>query len=268
MHKSVMHPATEEEGLKIKEYILDNSITIHGKGGKYVNVNCNCNNILLRLSLVLNHMFVSYIVYIFLNIISYRPVFDECKMCDVTYDVIGQLESTTKDITFLSQAINVTSDFLHDPSYPQQAKMDAVIDSVESPFSWKKDIKPCMRLDDMARRIWRKLQIRGIIDSRIAYPFTDGDIEGMQSSTFIEACRKAIESSTDTIQLKKQKTQSFLEAYSSVPIEKLSALIKRYKDDFLAFQYDQNPVGLFDNRENVVKTDYLNWRTEWQLGLV
>ena len=54
-------------------------------------------------------------------------MFDECKMCDVTYDIVGRLESTSRDIAFLSAAINVTSDFLHEPGYQMQAKMDAVI---------------------------------------------------------------------------------------------------------------------------------------------
>lgn len=199
-----------------------------------------------------------------------KPVFTECRMCDVMYDVVGTLETAGTDLQAWSAAINVSTAFMKQEGYSVQAAMDAVKDSVESAFSWKREIKVCIDLDKMGMRIWRKLQIRGFIDSRISYPFKDGEIDAMSSQTFIAACRKAVESSKDKEQLRKQKTQAFVEAFSSLSVEKISDIAKVYSDDFISFDYDPEPANLFSTTERklIVNTDFLNWRKDWQLNEV
>ncbi|XP_005098152.2 carbohydrate sulfotransferase 12 [Aplysia californica] len=194
-----------------------------------------------------------------------KPVYEECKMCDVIYDVVGKLETTTDDIDFLSASLNVSSAFQHDGKYSYTASIDTVLDAVESPFSWKKDIQACMSLDEMGQRIWRKLQIRGIIDSRISYPFKAGEVDAMPSTKFVSACRSAVEASKDRAQLKKQKVQAFLEAYATLTLEELRDIVRVYQNEFDVFEYDTEPPRLFRDRGEVGKTDFLNWRVNWQL---
>ena len=187
-------------------------------------------------------------------------------MCHVNYDLVAQLETITEDVEFLTKTLNASTAFLHHKNYSADAHLDVIIDSVDSPFSWKNDFHRCkFSLDEMAMRIWRKLQIRGIIDRKFSYPFKEGEVEKMKSGTFVSACRSAMEKSTDKVRLKTQKTQAFVEAYSSVSLEKLKKIAEVYREDFSAFDYDTSPQSLFSGRTEVNKTDFLNWRTDWKI---
>lgn len=199
------------------------------------------------------------------NDVHLRQVYDECRMCDVIYDIAGKLETTEEDLDYLLAKLNVSSSFQHEESYSVDSKMDIIYDSVKSTFSWKKDISRCISLDQMALRIWRKLQIRGVIDSSISYPFRPGDIDNMSASKFIEACKSAVLKSTDKNQLKKQKSQAFLEAYKSVNEKDLLAVGRVYKDDFAMFGYNPKPASIFENRDKIRFTGSLNWRADWIL---
>ncbi|PVD18608.1 hypothetical protein C0Q70_21158 [Pomacea canaliculata] len=84
-----------------------------------------------------------------------------CDPCKMNYDVIGKMETFSEDLRYLTSVLNVT----FDPrlSLATESKVDAILDSVESPFEWREDITKCISTQEMGRRIWRKLQIRGII---------------------------------------------------------------------------------------------------------
>lgn len=212
-------------------------------------------------------IFVKYVIkQLVKDDVHLRPVFQECSMCSVVYDVIATLETVSDDVEFVTSAVNASVAFLHQSTYQRDAHLDAIVDAVESPFSWKNGFKACnFTLDQMAMRIWRKLQIRGIIDSRISYPYKKGDIEGMPASTFIAECHRAMDKSTDQKQLKKQKTQAFLEAYSTVPLSNMGDIVKVYRDDFSAFDYNPEPPDLLADRKKIKKTDFLNWKKDWKL---
>lgn len=192
-----------------------------------------------------------------------RQVYDECHMCDLVYDVIGTLETASEDIDYILGRINISSSFQHEASYSLASKMDIVYDSVQSTFSWKKDISRCISTDQMGIRIWRKLQIRGVIDSSIRYPFQPGQIDSLQSSEFISACKKAIIMSTDGDKLRRQKKQALVEAYKSVSYHDLVAIGLIYKDDFRMFGYNPKPADIFV--EQIKITGSLNWRNDWIL---
>ena len=110
-----------------------------------------------------------------------RPVAEECRMCELHYTLIGKIETASKDLDLLASRINVSMAFLHEPDYGEAGAVDTVIDAVQGAFSWRDQIEACgVSLERMGRSIWRKLQIRGVIDISQQYPFKSGDIRGMK----------------------------------------------------------------------------------------
>ncbi|CAG5117962.1 unnamed protein product, partial [Candidula unifasciata] len=165
-----------------------------------------------------------------------RQVYDECHMCELVYDVIGTLETMAEDLDYILGHLNISSSFQHEPSYSLASKMDIVYDSVQSTFSWKTDIARCISLDQMGIRMWRKLQIRGVIDSSIRYPFRSGQIDNLHSSEFIKACKQAI------------LIQALVEAYKTVSRHDLVVVGNIYKDDFRVFGYNPKPADIFEKQ--------------------
>ncbi|CAL1541374.1 unnamed protein product [Lymnaea stagnalis] len=192
-----------------------------------------------------------------------RAVSAVCNMCGVVYDVIGKVETVGDDLDYLSEKFNISSAFQHADGYRLAASMDAVYDSVNSVFSWKRDVSRCISLDQMGLRVWRKLQIRGIIDSRVHFPFKPGQMADVTLSMFVDACRTAILNSTDRAQLKRQTNQAMLEAYSTVSVADLISISALYRDDMLMFGYEPKPSQLFEHRDAVKQTGYLKWGVPW-----
>ncbi|XP_059175006.1 uncharacterized protein LOC131955073 isoform X2 [Physella acuta] len=194
-----------------------------------------------------------------------KMVSAECQMCALNYSIVGRLETMREDVDYIAARLNVSSGFQHEPDYGLAAAMDSVKDTVDSAFSWRPEIGKCISFDEMGRRIWRKFQIRGVIDSNIHYPFRPDELADMRTETFIAACRAAILASKDKAQLKKQKNQALLEAYSSVNITLLYKISHIYSDDLTMFDYEKLPDKLFKNRDKIEKTGYLDWWTPWNL---
>ncbi|XP_055868291.1 carbohydrate sulfotransferase 11-like [Biomphalaria glabrata] len=213
-----------------------------------------------------NVTFAQFLVYALNDLrktdVHLMPVSTLCNMCGIIYDVVGKLETVREDLDYLSRKHNISSAFQYAKDYKLSASNDVLYDSVTSAFAWKSDIKRCIGLDEMGLRIWRKLQLRGIIDSRISYPFKSGELENMTAETFISFCQEAIKASTDSAQLKKQKVRVFMEAYGSVRNVLLQKISANYGDDFDMFGYDPTP-DMFENLNQFKEPRFLQWDKHW-----
>lgn len=196
------------------------------------------------------------------------PVSHECRLCEMHYNVVGKLESVESDLEYISNSINVSSKFQKEEKHKTALRYDGMIDTVTSVFSWKDGIQKCMSLDEMGKRIWRKFQIRGIIDHSFDYPMMPGQIDNMSREDFIQICKDAISKSTDRVKLKKQKKIALEEAYLSLSPDLIKRMLTFYRLDMELFGYTQNLEFLEDEeyRSQINKTDAFNWRSPWHIS--
>ncbi|GFO48794.1 carbohydrate sulfotransferase [Plakobranchus ocellatus] len=187
-----------------------------------------------------------------------------CRVCDVEWDMVGQVEHSVPDLDFLSEKINVTSAFQHRAGYSADNTNDVIVDSTTDVFTeWLDDIKNCMNVFDAGRIIWRKLQIRGIIYKDSPFPFSREDMDSMTVIRFQDACRRAAADATDKTRLKKQKSDAISQAFSTVDLKDLEKLRSVYKTDFFLFGYDPNPSYILDITQRRQEAKILDWRENW-----
>ena len=193
--------------------------------------------------------FIKYVIFTEANNDTHRdahftPAYDQCKPCEIHYNVIGKMETFKQDVAFIfsNMGYNVSKNTLRD--WAKTAEDDAITDSTKSPFSWWKWIVKCMTPEEAGKRIWRKMQIRGILGKNITYPLKRHNLKTMPSSKFIKTVFK-YRGASDKGELKKQKTEALVEAFGHVPREDLVTLRALFRPDFDLFGYDKEPANSF-----------------------
>ncbi|XP_055872583.1 uncharacterized protein LOC106051645 [Biomphalaria glabrata] len=176
----------------------------------------------------------------------FTPTYDQCKPCQINYTVVGKMETFQTDVAFtLAQlGYNVSQEKLK--QWAKDATHDAILDSTVSPFSWKFTVKKCMPWHEGLKRIWRKLQIRGIISIEEKFPWSPEISEKSITVRMFTERVKKLNSQADKSKLKKQKIDVLAQAFSTVKREQLMKLVDIFKPDFQLFQYDMYPDYIFN----------------------
>ena len=188
------------------------------------------------------------------------PMTKACDPCD-DYDVIGNMETFPGDMKYLMALLNVS--FKRDVELSREAKLDAIFDSIQGPFEWMKNVKPCISTPEMGRRIWRKLQIRGLISSRIEYPLGNKDLTNMTTEEFNSVAVQAHHKSTDKHVPSQQKRQAFIEAYRTVSFNEIRKYVRIFEDDFEAFGFEKNPSSVLAREDKFNDTKALDFNRPW-----
>jgi len=185
-----------------------------------------------------------------------------CAPCTMNFTFIGKMDN------FKSDAMLVANHFQHQSTIKMLqenletlAKHDAIKDSIDSPFSWKGRIKRCMNWPEATKRIWRKLQMRGLVDMDQQYPLEGKAIERTSSPLFVQ---KALDASkrSDPALLKLQKRLVFVEMYGSVDPKLLEDMRDVYEADFRLFDYNASPPELFINDSMRVVHDFIDFNKQ------
>ena len=198
--------------------------------------------------------------------LHFVPMSTMCRVCDLEWNMVGLVEKSTADVDYLSKQINVSSEFQHWSNYSAGSLNDIIVDSTTDAFGeWRKEISECIPFYDAGRMVWRKLQIRGIIYSDAAFPFSRQQMETVTAQEFQDACRQAAERSTDKARLKQQKADAFQEAWSTVDKADLEKLKRIYDRDFYLFDYDRSPPSIFEvpSYKRRKEEKILDWSMSW-----
>ena len=170
-----------------------------------------------------------------------RPVSWECAPCYVDYDVIGRVETLTSDVMHLAGLLRLDMDRnLRGLDWEEEHAKDVIKEAVKNVFSkWTSEIRVCTSMDTAAQRLWRVLQIQGIISQKAAYPFTqtEGQVLSLDASQMINTLLDAHEKS-GARELEQQKNGAFLGAYKMVSTRQKDEIRRVYKADFEMFGYD------------------------------
>ena len=175
------------------------------------------------------------------------------------------METFTDDLRYVSRRLNLSlAHYFQGHQFRYDYAKDAIEDSIHSPFWWLQAILRCMSKLELGLRVWRKLQIRGLIDSRLPFPYTEEEFLKVNASQFVQDSLQAYLKSTDSAQLKKQKRDALIEAYRSVNVNDLNKMRTVLSGDFAMFGYDSSPVEVFDRTSTVNgSTGAFDWSRPW-----
>ena len=109
-------------------------------------------------------------------------------------------------------------------------------------------------------RVWRKLQIRGLVGINQLYPLNESRAQTIEANEFISLANKAREQSNPN-ELKNKKTEIFERIYRAIPSDVLNQIKDAYRLDFKLFGYDDSPDTFFGQRSiDNMQIDYLNFK--------
>ena len=174
------------------------------------------------------------------------PSYDQCKPCDYHYDVIGKMETFPEDATLVLALLgqNISQSTLRD--WSRGTEFDAIEDSVTSPYSWRREITKCITWEEANKRIWRKLQIRGVLDRREPLPLSNFRQFTANATSFLRLCKTSWERFRASGLKSKQKRETLSSAYSSIAREDLELVREYFLLDFDLFGYESRPATIYE----------------------
>ncbi|XP_052798786.1 carbohydrate sulfotransferase 10-like [Mya arenaria] len=182
---------------------------------------------------------------------------DACLPCEVNYTYIGKMETFKDDITSILSALRQfkSLDAMEAKSSNLHAD-DAIQDSVSGPYEWRKDIVKCMSWPDALRRIWRKLQIRGVIGTK-GFSLSEFEAESINKTDYINVLKKVREKSTAN-ERHMMKQLSYIEAYRNIPEELLDSIKHVYRNEFNLFNFS-NDTKIFRQSDQYNAIGFFNY---------
>ena len=179
-----------------------------------------------------------------------------CHTCDIRYDFVGKMENFMDDSFFLYRKLGLNKTVAAANEFPWLLDNDAIYDTVSSAFSFKDDVIKCISWDEALRRVWRKLQIRGVIGKE-AFPLSARESNRINVDEFVWLVKETRLNSTFS-ERKKQRKEALIEIYRSVPIDLLKQLRTVFSTDFELFAYESSPDDIFNRDQPIIPFGYLS----------
>ena len=168
-----------------------------------------------------------------------------CKPCEIKYDYIAKMENFKEETLFLIETLNLTNT-IRLKDFDSESDRDAILSDIYWAFFAMK-VNNCTRKDDILYKIYKKVQIRGIISKDIPFPFSDVSDVGIDE--YKEALLNANAQSGPKEKRKLQRKEAFLEAYNTLPEDLFQELQNILSDDVKLFGYKSKPDILFKSSD-------------------
>jgi hypothetical protein len=168
------------------------------------------------------------------------PAHDHCKLCEIPYDYIGHLETYRKDAAYLMKVMQVPVEYKED--FDQMGLSNPAFMVFKF---FRKCIPNCMTMDEAARRLWKKYQIRGLISRLLPFPLTPDQAEKIDKDEFVDVATQSHINSGDLRDVRQQTKEAIKEAYSFVPLADRLKLRQVFFLDFEMFGYHLTPDIVF-----------------------
>lgn len=187
-----------------------------------------------------------------------RPMNVMCSPCDYHFNFIGKLETMSSDWKLLLDKLR-SKGLIEPPPPAVTAKDNTIFFILKHILLTRKIIQDSkIPLYNLYLRAWTYYQITGVLSKKYAMPYTSTD--DIDHVMFTEHLKRAIDKSEAEItEVKRQRQEALIQAYSTVPMELLERLRKVVYDDCLLFGYDERPDWLFNRTvtgNNTPEFDY------------
>lgn len=182
----------------------------------------------------------------------------ECKPCAMNYTYVAKMETFKEDTFHILNKLGQKQTMeVFNHSFSALHADDAIDDSISGPFSWKRDVIKCISWPDALRRIWRKLQIRGVVGAS-KFPLSEEEASKISKEDFKQIVLEDGKKSPSS-ERKLLKRLAFQEAYNSVPVEVLEGIRNIYSREFKLFGYDDRPEDLFYKQKTDTVYGFLDY---------
>lgn len=172
--------------------------------------------------------------------------FDNCQPCRMDYTYVATMETFKDDTFYILSKLNQTQTLnVFETKFSKLHAYDAIDDSISGPYLWKSRITRCMSWHEALQRIWRKLQLRGVILNSAKFPLNEDQSNNTTKSDFISIAFTAWGNSTST-ERTKQKKEEYIKTFQEVPVDVLDSIRRVYEREFKLFGYDDRPNELFN----------------------
>ncbi|CAC5381903.1 CHST11 [Mytilus coruscus] len=195
--------------------------------------------------------FVDYIINTPSKMRDYHiiPTNDVCRPCNINYHFIGKMENFENDVSRILKEIGAESYPYFSENFKKEYTSDVIYYIVQAYFSFRRNTDKCIDRHTGIKRVWLKLQIRGIISQAIPVPFTSKESQSLSLPKFLNSIIIARDIS-EKVDMKAQKSMFITQAYSRIPLDTMIKLQSVYKEDLQIFNYDLFPKHLFGPRKN------------------
>ncbi|XP_067686964.1 carbohydrate sulfotransferase 10-like [Haliotis asinina] len=174
----------------------------------------------------------------------FRPVSSQCDVCHIQYDIIGKVETFEHDAMFIFNQTHASERGMIVKNFKEESNIYNIIFNVHRAFSLKNQSLECISHHMVHRRLWRVLQISGLINKYDDYPLSPNESRKANETMIMNLVLRAYERSTPEARLNKQ--EALLQAYSQIPLVGLEHLRLKYLRDLMLFDYEERPSFLFD----------------------
>ncbi|KAK7465116.1 hypothetical protein BaRGS_00037695 [Batillaria attramentaria] len=168
---------------------------------------------------------------------------DKLRKGFLVYDFIGKTESIVADTWAILEASHLArrlpASFDMSGGAHKHTIARIVRKVVETTAS------SCMSKEEKLRRTWKNFQIRGMISKRELFPLTPAEADDVTIGRMQELALSAFDRSTSDPELKGNKKEAMIEAYSTIPLKDRKALRRIYAADFELFQYPPSIPEVF-----------------------
>ncbi|XP_045200170.2 carbohydrate sulfotransferase 11-like [Mercenaria mercenaria] len=191
------------------------------------------------------------------------PMHVRCDPCEHRYNFIGKLETIKSDLEFLAnewQLKKISKRIPEKISEKNNSKTFRPMEYFQALLQRLKLEQSSINTNDLYKRAWRYYQITGKIYKHINMPCPPTYLNESNFKDFFKEMKLAVfASNVSATELKAQKEEAMLEAYSKVPLKYLYRLRKVVLKDCLFFGYDDRPKWLFNRTSSKVNKSSFNY---------
>jgi hypothetical protein len=188
----------------------------------------------------------------------FYPMQEHCFPCDIKYDFIGKLETFKDDVSTLLESFNSTfSVAMSFNDFELESDLTNAKNHVGLLYRFKKKAEKCETFYRSLLRLWRDLQIRGILPIEARMPFSPLEAETVLQAEVVSEINKTIHAIQNRTKLKAQRLEAKIEAFSLISSDMLEEYRQLFRLDFELFDYPLNPS--FTEHRKTSSTDQLKY---------
>ena len=182
----------------------------------------------------------------------FAPMNKKCNPCNMQFDYIGKMESFADDAHFIiSKLRNKYADVvINFGDFDTGTALDTAQGHVRFLYQALNKVKHLRYPKyNFFLRTWRDLQIRGHLSKETDMPLSQNQVTSISQEDFFKLIKEALEKPANKTDVKHQRIEAMVQAYSAVPEEIMERLTKYVEQDCFLFGYDVRPAILFDRNK-------------------
>jgi hypothetical protein len=188
-----------------------------------------------------------------------------CQPCQFHYNHVGKMETFTRDLQALAAALDLSmADYFKSQEFRDDYARYVIEEAVRVPWRQKGEFAACgMNATELGRRVWRRLQIHGLIELRHKLPLTEHALKQASENDMVLVALSAYRRSTNMMALQQQKRAAFREAWRTVDVKTVELLRIQFANDFELFAYDPRQPDVYDRNGPLPLTGAFDVWGDW-----